>query len=153
MEVVEGMQFDRGFLSPYFVTDSQKMEAVLENPLVLLYDRKISTLKDLLPVPESTANMHRPLVIVAEDVEQDALATLVVNRIRGALSVRGGQGPRIRRSAKGHHAGHRHPYRRVSSLRRNWDSTCKKSRWRIPRKCQARRGRQRQHDNHWRRRR
>jgi chaperonin GroEL len=85
MEVVEGMQFDRGFLSPYFVTDSQKMEVVLENPLLLLYERKISNLKDLLPLLESTVKMQQPLVIVAEDVEQDALATLVVNRIRGAL--------------------------------------------------------------------
>jgi len=85
MEVVEGMQFDRGFLSPYFVTDSQKMEVVLENPLLLLYERKISDLKDLLPLLESTVKMQQPLVIVAEDVEQDALATLVVNRIRGAL--------------------------------------------------------------------
>ena len=85
MEVVEGMQFERGFLSPYFVTDPQKMEVVLENPLLLLYERKISNLKDLLPLLESTVKMQQPLVIVAEDVEQDALATLVVNRIRGAL--------------------------------------------------------------------
>ncbi len=85
LEVVEGMQFDRGFLSPYFVTDSQKMEVVLDNPLLLIYERKISTLKDLLPLLESIVKMQQPLVIVAEDVEQDALATLVVNRIRGAL--------------------------------------------------------------------
>jgi len=85
LEIVEGMQFDRGFLSPYFVTDSQKMEVVLDNPLLLLYERKISSLKDLLPLLESTVKMQQPLVIVAEDVEQDALATLVVNRIRGAL--------------------------------------------------------------------
>jgi chaperonin GroEL len=86
LEVVEGMQFDRGFLSPYFVTDPQKMEAVLDNPLVFLYDKKISSLKDLLPVLELAANLHRPIVLVAEDIEQEALATLVVNRIRGALS-------------------------------------------------------------------
>jgi chaperonin GroEL len=85
LEVVEGMQFDRGFLSPYFVTDSQKMEAVLENPLLLLYDRKISSLKDLLPLLESIVKLQQPFVIIAEDVEQDALATLVVNRLRGAL--------------------------------------------------------------------
>ncbi len=86
LEVVEGMQFDRGFLSPYFVTDPQKMEVVLDDPLVLLYEKKISNLKDLLPLLEATVKMHRPLVIIAEDIEQEALATLVVNRIRGALS-------------------------------------------------------------------
>ena len=85
LEVVEGTQFDRGFLSPYFVTDSQKMEAVLDDPLLLLYERKISNLKDLLPLLELIVKMRQPLVIFAEDVEQDALATLVVNRIRGAL--------------------------------------------------------------------
>lgn len=86
LEIVEGMQFDRGFLSPYFVTDSQKMEVVLDDPLILLYERKISNIKDLLPLLESILKLHQPLVIVAEDVEQDALATLVVNRLRGALS-------------------------------------------------------------------
>jgi chaperonin GroEL len=85
LEVVEGMQFDRGFLSPYFITDPQKMEAVLDDPLVLIYERKIGNIKDLLPLLELIVKMHRPLVIIAEDVEQDALATLVVNRIRGAL--------------------------------------------------------------------
>jgi chaperonin GroEL len=86
LEVVEGMQFDRGFLSPYFITDSQKMEAVLDDPLILLNERKISNLKDLLPLLEQIVQMHRPLVIVAEDIDQEALATLVVNKIRGALS-------------------------------------------------------------------
>ena len=86
LEVVEGMQFDRGFLSPYFVTDPQKMEAVLDDPLILLHERKISNLKDLLPLLELIVKMHQSLVIVAEDVEQEALATLVVNRLRGALS-------------------------------------------------------------------
>jgi chaperonin GroEL len=86
LEVVEGMQFDRGFLSSYFVTDPQKMEAVLDDPLIFLYDKKISSVKDLLPVLELAANMHRPILLVAEDIEQDALATLVVNRLRGALS-------------------------------------------------------------------
>jgi chaperonin GroEL len=86
LEVVEGMQFDRGFLSPYFVTDPQKMEAVLDDPLILLQERKISNLKDLLPLLELIVKMHQSLLIVAEDVEQDALATLVVNRLRGALS-------------------------------------------------------------------
>jgi chaperonin GroEL len=86
LEVVEGMQFDRGFLSPYFITDPQKMEAVLDDPLILLYEKKITNIKDLLPLLELIVKMHQPLVIIAEDVEQDALATLVVNRIRGALA-------------------------------------------------------------------
>ena len=85
LEVVEGMQFDRGFLSPYFITDPQKMEAVLDDPLILLHERKITNLKDLLPLLESIVKVHEPLVIVAEDVEQEALATLVVNKLRGAL--------------------------------------------------------------------
>jgi chaperonin GroEL len=80
------MQFDRGFLSPYFVTDPQKMEVVLDDPLILLYEKKITNIKDLLPLLELIVKMHQPLVIIAEDVEQDALATLVVNRIRGALA-------------------------------------------------------------------
>jgi chaperonin GroEL len=86
LDVVEGMQFDRGYLSPYFVTNMQKMEAELEDPLILLYERKISNIKDLLPLLEAVVTMRRPLVIVAEDVDQDALATLVVNKIRGGLA-------------------------------------------------------------------
>jgi chaperonin GroEL len=86
VEVVEGMQFDRGYLSPYFVTDAPKMQAVLEDPLILLYDRKISNMKDLLPLLEEVAKSNQPLVIVAESVEGDALATLVVNRLRGTLA-------------------------------------------------------------------
>ena len=87
VEVVEGMQFDRGYLSPYFVTDGEKMEADLENPYILLYDKKISSMKDLLPVLEKTSQAGRPLLIIAEDVEGEALATLVVNKLRGALKV------------------------------------------------------------------
>ena len=87
VEVVEGMQFDRGYISPYFVTDTEKMEAVLENPFVLLYDKKISVMKDLLPILESTAQTGRPLLIVSEDVDGEALATLVVNKLRGSLKV------------------------------------------------------------------
>jgi chaperonin GroEL len=85
LEVVEGMQFDRGYLSAYFVTDSEKMEAVLEQALVLLYDRKISNIKDLLPILEQVAKTGQPLLIVAEDVDGDALATLVVNKLRALL--------------------------------------------------------------------
>lgn len=87
VEVVEGMQFDRGYISPYFVTDADKMEADLENPYVLIHDKKISTMKDLLPILEATAQNGRPLMIIAEDVEGEALATLVVNRLRGSLKV------------------------------------------------------------------
>ncbi|WP_297446089.1 chaperonin GroEL [Desulfurobacterium sp.] len=87
LKVVEGMQFDRGYLSPYFVTDPDKMEAVLENPYILIYGKKISNIRELLPVLESVAREGRPLLIIAEDVEGEALATLVVNKLRGTLSV------------------------------------------------------------------
>ena len=87
LETVDGMQFDRGYLSPYFVTDPDKMEAILEEPLVLIHDKKISSMKDLLPVLEKVAQMGRPLLIIAEDVEGEALATLVVNKLRGTLKV------------------------------------------------------------------
>ena len=87
VEVVEGMQFDRGYISPYFVTDAEKMEAVYETPYILIYDKKISVMKDLLPVLEKAAQAGRPLIIIAEDVEGEALATLVVNRLRGSLKV------------------------------------------------------------------
>jgi chaperonin GroEL len=85
LEVVEGMQFDRGYLSPYFVTDPERMETVLEDPLILLHEKKISNMKDLLPLLEQVARQGRPLLIVAEDIEGEALATLVVNKIRGTL--------------------------------------------------------------------
>jgi chaperonin GroEL len=85
LDVVEGMQFDRGYLSPYFVTDAERMEVVLENPVVLIHEKKISSMKDLLPVLEQVARMGRPLLIIAEDVEGEALATLVVNKLRGTL--------------------------------------------------------------------
>jgi len=87
VEVVEGMQFDRGYISPYFVTDAEKMEAVYENPYILIHDKKISIMKDLLPILEKAAQTGRPLVIISEDVESEALATLVVNKIRGSLKV------------------------------------------------------------------
>lgn len=85
MEVVEGMQFDRGYLSPYFVTDPERMECVLENPLILLHEKKISNLRELLPLLEQVAKLGRPLLVIAEDVEGEALATLVVNKLRGTL--------------------------------------------------------------------
>src|SRR5678816_4075810 len=87
LEVVEGMQFDRGYLSPYFVTDAETMEAVLENPVILLSDKKISSMRDMLPILEEVAKLGRSILIIAEDIEGEALATLVVNRLRGTLGV------------------------------------------------------------------
>lgn len=87
VKTVEGMQFDRGYLSPYFVTNTEKMEADMETPFILIYDKKVSTMKELLPVLEAVAQTGKPLVIIAEDVDSEALATLVVNKIRGALKV------------------------------------------------------------------
>ena len=102
MDVVEGMRFDRGYLSPYFVTNAEKMECEMDNPYILCTEKKISSMKDMLPVLEQVAKVNRPLVILAEDVEGEALATLVVNKLRGALQV----------VAQGHAAGYRHPDRR-----------------------------------------
>src|ERR671927_921948 len=87
LDVVDGMQFDRGYLSPYFVTDPERMEAVLDNPLILIHEKKISSMKDLLPLLEQIAKMSKPFLIIAEDVEGEALATLVVNKLRGTLNV------------------------------------------------------------------
>lgn len=87
VDVVEGMQFDRGYISPYFVTDTEKMEAVFENPYILIHDKKISTMKDLLPILEKVAQSGRPMVIISEEVEGEALATLVVNKLRGSLKI------------------------------------------------------------------
>src|SRR6201988_2529794 len=87
LEVVEGMQFDRGYLSSYFVTDAETMEAVLENPLILLSDKKISSMRDMLPILEQVAKLGRPILIISEDIEGEALATLVVNKLRGTLGV------------------------------------------------------------------
>lgn len=87
LETVEGMQFDRGYLSPYFVSDPERMEATLENAIILIYDKKISSMKDMLPILEQTAKSGRPLLIIAEDIEGEALATLVVNKLRGVLNV------------------------------------------------------------------
>ena len=93
LDIVEGMQFDRGYLSPYFVTDAEKMEATLEEPYILLHEKKISNMKDLVPLLEQIAKMGKPLLIVAEDVEGEALATLVVNKLRGTLKVAGVKAP------------------------------------------------------------
>ena len=87
VDVVEGMQFDRGYISPYFVTDTEKMEAVYENPFILIHDKKISVMKDLLPILEKVVQTGKPLLIISEDVKTEALATLVVNKLRGGLKV------------------------------------------------------------------
>jgi chaperonin GroEL len=87
LETVEGMQFDRGYLSPYFVTDPERMQVVLENPVILIHEKKISSMKDLLPVLELVARAGRPLLIIAEDIDGEALATLVVNKLRGTIQV------------------------------------------------------------------
>ena len=87
VKTVEGMQFDRGYLSPYFVTNTDKMEAELETPYILIYDKKISAMKELLPILEPVAQSGKPLLIIAEDVDGEALATLVVNKIRGSLKI------------------------------------------------------------------
>jgi chaperonin GroEL len=96
LEVVEGMQFDKGYLSPYFVTNAESMEAVLENAYILIHEKKISSLKDLLPVLEKVAKASRPLLIIAEDVEGEALATLVVNKLRGTMQVAAVKAPGYR---------------------------------------------------------
>jgi chaperonin GroEL len=93
LEVVEGMQFDRGYLSPYFVTDPERMEVVLDNPFILIHEKKISNMRDMLPLLEQVAKMGKPLLIVAEDVEGEALATLVVNKLRGTLTACGVKAP------------------------------------------------------------
>ncbi len=93
LETVDGMQFDRGYLSPYFVTDPERMEVVLEDPYILIYDKKISSLKDLLPLLEQIAKMGKPLVVIAEEVEGEALATLVVNKLRGTLQAAAAKAP------------------------------------------------------------
>ena len=117
LETVDGMQFDRGYLSPYFVTDPEKMEAVLEDALILIHDKKISSMKDLLPVLEKVAQMGKPLLIIAEDVEGEALATLVVNKLRGTLKVCGVKAPGFGDRRKAMLRGHRRPDRRQGDHR------------------------------------
>ena len=112
MDLVEGMRFDKGYISPYFVTDTERMEAVLEDPYILLVGSKISAVADLLPCSRRSCSRASPLVIIAEDVEGEALATLVVNKIRGTFKLGGRQGARLRRAPQGDAPGHRHPHRR-----------------------------------------
>jgi len=96
LDVVEGMQFDRGYLSPYFITNAERMEVVLEDAYILIYEKKISAMKDLIPLLESVAQQHKPLLIIAEEVEGEALATLVVNKLRGTLQVAAVKAPGLR---------------------------------------------------------
>ena len=117
LEVVEGMQFDRGYLSPYFVTDAERMEVALENPYILIYEKKISSMKDLLPLLEQIARTAKPLVIIAEDVDGEALATLVVNKLRGTLNVAAVKAPGFGDRRKAMLRGHRGSDRRQGDHR------------------------------------
>jgi chaperonin GroEL len=110
VDTVEGMQFDRGYISSYFCTDAERMIAELDSPYVLIYDKKISNMKDLLKPLEAVVQTGKPLLIISEDIDGEALATLVVNRIRGVLKVAGRQGPRLWRSPQGHARRHRNPH-------------------------------------------
>ncbi len=117
-EFVEGMQFDRGYLSPYFVTDPQKMECELEDAYILIYEKKITHEQGPGPgAGEGACSTGKPLLIIAEEVEGEALATLVINKLRGTFKCVRGQGPRLRRPPQGHARGHRHPDRRQGDLR------------------------------------
>ena len=117
LDVVEGMQFDRGYLSPYFVTDPERMECVFEDVYLLIHEKKISAMKDLLPILEQVAKSSKPLILVAEDIEGEALATLVVNKIRGTLLC-GGEGARVWRPSQGDAGRHRDSDRRPGDRRR-----------------------------------
>jgi chaperonin GroEL (HSP60 family) len=117
LDVVEGMQFDRGYLSPYFVTDPEKMVCEMDEPLILINEKKISNMKDCSPCWSRLPRWASPLVIIAEDIEGEALATLVVNKLRGTLQVVAVKAPGFRRAPQGHAAGHRHPDRRRSGFR------------------------------------
>jgi hypothetical protein len=119
LDVVEGMQFDRGYISPYFITNADKMRTEMEDPYILIYEKKLSGLQELLPLLESVVQTGKPLLIVAEDVEGEALATLVVNKLRGGLKGRSGEGAGLRRSPQGHAAGHRRPDRWPGDQRRS----------------------------------
>ena len=123
------MQFDRGYLSPYFVTDPERMEVVLENPVILIHEKKISSMKDLLPVLELVARASRPLLIIAEDIEGEALATIVVNKLRGHAAGRRGEGAGLRRSPEGDARRRRHPDQRQGRHRGPRDRSSSPSRW------------------------
>ena len=111
LEFTEGMQFDKGYISPYMVTDQERMEAVIEDPYVLIANSKIGSVRDVLPVLEQVIQSGRPLLIIAEDVEGESLATLVVNKLRGTFTGVRGQGPGLRGPPQAHARGHRDPHR------------------------------------------
>ena len=117
LELTEGMRFDKGYISPYFVTDTERMEAVLDDPYILIVNSKISAVKDLLPLLEKVMQSGKPLAIIAEDVEGEALATLVVNKIRGTFQLGRRQGARLRRPSQGDARRHRDPHRRPGHQR------------------------------------
>ena len=117
LATVEGMQFDRGYLSPYFVTDAERMEVVLEDPYILIHEKKISNMKDILPLLEQIARTGKPLLIIAEEVEGEALATLVVNKLRGTLERLRGKGAGLWRPPQGDAGRYRHPDRAAN---RSW---------------------------------
>jgi len=145
VKTVGGMQFDRGYISPYFVTDSEKMICEFENPYILLYDKKISSMKELLPVLEPVAQSGRALLIIAEDVESEALATLVVNRLRGSLKI---AAVKLRDSVTaGRNAGrYRHPDRRCCRFGRQRNETGKPD-YRYVGSCRQNKHRQRKYDD------
>ncbi len=123
LETVEGLQFDRGYLSPYMITDADRMEAVLEDANILIADSKISNVKDMLGLLEKIVQLGKPLLIIAEDVEGEALATLVVNKLRGILQVVAVKAPRLRRQKKRNAQGYSRGYRRHRSQRRSRSQT------------------------------
>ena len=118
LDLVEGMQFDRGYVSAYMCTDMDKMEAVLDDPYILITDKKISNIQEILPLLEQVVQAGRKMLIIAEDIEGEAMATLVVNKLRGTFHLRGRQGAGLRRSPQGHAPGYRYPDRRPGHLRR-----------------------------------
>ena len=120
LDVVEGMQFDRGYLSPYFINDQDSMSAELEDPYILLHDKKVSNIRDLLPVLEGVAKSGKPLLVISEDVEGEALATLVVNTIRGIVKVAAVEGAGVRGPTQGDAAGHGDSHRRSGGSARRW---------------------------------
>lgn len=128
LEIVEGMQFDRGFISPYFVTDPEGMEAALDEPLILIHEKNISNAKDLLPLLEEIVRVGKPLLIISEDVEAEALATLLLNKIRGTLKCAAVKAPGFWRPAQGHVAGYCDPH--------GWPIDCRRTRHQ-PREAEA----------------
>ena len=117
LEFVEGMQFDKGYISPYFVTDQERRRPCSKSPYILIVNKKISSVQELVPLLEKVMQAGKPLVIIAEDMEGEALATLVVNKIRGTFNVGRREGARVRRSSQGDAAGHRDPHGRPGDLR------------------------------------